>query len=119
MQKKEQQNLLDFYPSTSMEWIINDQERVVLLKPRFKSRWAERLFVPRFTSKHIKITLDQYGSWIWQRINGEQTIMAIGEQLLAEFGEEIEPVYERLGMFIKLLLRNKFITIELKEQSNE
>ena len=49
------------------------------------------------------IHLDEHGSVVWQCIDGEKTILAIGEDVKAHFGEAAEPLYERLATFFKLL----------------
>ena len=116
---KKSDNLLDYYPGRLLEWELDADERVVLLKPRFKNRWAEKVFVPKLTSRYIKITLDQYGSWVWQRIDGKTTVHQLGDKLVQEFGEKIQPVYERLGLFIKLLARNRFINLESDQPPHE
>ena len=58
---------------------------------------------------NYKINLDTFGTSVWNAINGKNTVAEIGDVLRNEFGEKIEPVYERLGLFIKMLEKNKLI----------
>lgn len=57
------------------------------------------------------IHLDEFGSFIWQAIDGERNIIAIGELVFEQFGERAEPLYERLSQYIKTLESNGFVTI--------
>ena len=43
------------------------------------------------------ITLEELGSFIWQQIDGEKSILQIGELVQEAFGEKAEPLYERLA----------------------
>ncbi len=49
------------------------------------------------------IHLDGHGSFVWQCIDGEKTIIAIGEEVKVHFGDAAEPLYERLATFFKIL----------------
>ena len=110
MKKKEEKiNLLDLIPVRNIEWVQNEKNLVVLLKPKFTSRLFAKYILPRMKSPNYKINLDLYGSTVWNNCDGKNTITEIGKRLRKEFGEEVEPVYERLAFFIKTLEKNKFI----------
>ncbi len=47
-----------------------------------------------------KITLDEYSSAVFLQIDGRKTVEKIGENLEAEFGEKVQPLYERLLLFL-------------------
>lgn len=47
-----------------------------------------------------KITLDEYGSWIFLQIDGEKNIKDIGDSLEEKFGDKVHPLYERLLLFL-------------------
>ena len=49
------------------------------------------------------VHLDEHGSFVWQCIDGNKTILAIGEDVKAHFGDAAEPLYERLATFFKIL----------------
>lgn len=53
--------------------------------------------------EYKKITLDEYGSYIFLQIDGNRTVKEIGENLELQFGEKIAPVYERLLLFLNHL----------------
>ncbi|MDW8800272.1 PqqD family protein [Clostridium sp. A1-XYC3] len=50
--------------------------------------------------EYKKITLDEYGSYVFLQIDGKKTIKDIGESLEAKYGEEANPLYERLLLFL-------------------
>ncbi len=74
-----------------------------------------RGFFKRITQILIKkpkvshIHLDELGSFIWLQIDGERTLVEIGECLLEHFGDKAKPVYERLSKFFYMLESYKFI----------
>lgn len=55
------------------------------------------------------IHLEQFGSFVWNAIDGKRNIVAIGELVKQQFGDKAEPLYERLAQYIKALEDNKFI----------
>ncbi|MCK5740140.1 PqqD family protein, partial [bacterium] len=55
--------------------------------------------MPRMKQPHFKVSLDEFGSHIWEQIDGKRTIGEIGENLQEAFGEKVEPVWNRLTKF--------------------
>lgn len=47
-----------------------------------------------------KIELDEYGSEVFLQIDGQKTVKEIGENLEAKFGDKVNPLYERLLLFL-------------------
>lgn len=47
-----------------------------------------------------KMELDEYGSAVFLNIDGIKTVKEIGEVLEEKFGEKVNPLYERLLMFL-------------------
>lgn len=90
-----------------------------LLVPRFRVGWMQ-WFQKRLTKPHFKVKLDKIGSEVWLLCDGRRTVAEIGMELERRLGEEVHPLNERLGMFLGILGRNKFITLrEPDEQSAE
>ncbi|MDW8800274.1 PqqD family protein [Clostridium sp. A1-XYC3] len=50
--------------------------------------------------EYKKITLDEYGSYVFLQIDGKKTVKDIGENLEAKYGEKAHPLYERLLLFL-------------------
>ena len=59
--------------------------------------------------KITRVRLEGMGNTVWEAINGENTIEDIGEILKEIYGEKAEPLYERLGQYLRNLEKNKFI----------
>lgn len=104
-------NLLDLTPVRMLESEDGADGRVTLLKPRFTNRLLVKYLQPRFTRPHFRVTLDRFGSHVWNRIDGSSTVREIGASLREAFGEDVEPVYQRLGLFCRQLTANKFIRL--------
>ncbi len=55
------------------------------------------------------IHLDETGSFVWPLIDGERSILVIGELVDEHFGEKAHPLYERLARYFQILDRYNFI----------
>ncbi len=55
------------------------------------------------------VHLDEFGSCIWQLIDGERDIIKIGELFKEKFGDKAEPLYERLSKYFQILDSYGFI----------
>lgn len=102
-------NMLDLTPVRQLESETGPDGRVTLLKPRFTNRLLVKYLMPRFSRPNFQVTLDEFGSHVWTRIDGLATVRDIGGSLREAFGEEVEPVYQRLGLFFRQLAANRFI----------
>lgn len=58
-------------------------------------------------SKQTTIDFDTYSSFVFKQINGKNDIYQIGQLVSKEFGQDAEPLYERLVTFIDFLEDNK------------
>ncbi len=112
---KKEDNFLELIPirKKDQEW-IEKNGLVEIIVPR--NAILERIIRPIFkTPKTMKIELDALGSCVWKSIDGERAVMDIGEIVKEEFGEDAEPVYERLSTYINILRNNKFVILEKKD----
>ena len=105
-------NLLDFTPVRLIEWEQVDDERVVLLVPKFTHSFWVRWLVPLLRRPNFRVKLDERGSLVWLHCDGHTTVGEIGERLHEQFGEEAEPLYERLVVFIRMIKQQDFIKFE-------
>ncbi len=116
MAKKEsQKNYLEFIPvqNADFPWKVNEKGIVTVMVTNkgFYNTIAQKFFKkPRVS----KIQLDEFGSFIWQQIDGETNIYAISEKVKENFGKKAEPLYPRLLKFFEILKDNKFVTLEEK-----
>jgi hypothetical protein len=76
--------------------------RVTVLKPRIRSLWLKRL-LGSWRPSPYRIHLDDVGTFVWLRCDGEHSLEEIGKQLSEAFGERVEPVEERLTRFVQQL----------------
>lgn len=60
---------------------------------------------PKITYIHF----DEMGNFIWPIIDGEKTIIEIGENVHEKFADKAEPLYERLAQYFKMLENYGFI----------
>jgi hypothetical protein len=102
-------NLLKLIPIRNIDWKKDEQGLIVLLKPKIKNPFLARHVLPRLKSPHYRISLDEVGSFIWERCDGIQTVKEIADSLRKRFGDKVEPLYERLSLFLQSLERNRFI----------
>jgi hypothetical protein len=50
--------------------------------------------------EYKKTSLDEYGSCVFLQIDGKKTVKDIGENLAVEYGDKVQPLYERLLLFL-------------------
>ncbi|MGL4730218.1 MAG: PqqD family protein [Clostridium sp.] len=50
--------------------------------------------------QYRKISLDEFGSYVFLQIDGKKTIKDIGENLKSKYGDKVNPLYERLLLFL-------------------
>ena len=114
--KLKDKNLLELIPVRCVGHELKEDGNVSLLIPRFKSKFLLN-FLPKTKSPFVKINLDQYGSGFWQTLDDKRNVQEIGSILKEKFGDAIDPVFERLNIFIFQLRRQGFI--ELKDPKDE
>lgn len=102
-------NLLDLVPEQAENFEVASDGHINILVPKYGKNPLGQWLATRLNRPYIRIKLDRIGSFVWQLCDGRATVREIARRAQAEFGEEIEPVYERLGEFMKQLDRNRFI----------
>src|SRR6056297_3392640 len=108
--KKTELDMSKIIPVQTVQYEENEEGKIVLLKPKFSSNFSKKYIIPRMKYPYYKIHLDDTGTEVWKAINGNKTAIEIGEYLQKKLGEKINPVYERLGMFLATLKNENFIT---------
>ena len=53
-----------------------------------------------------EIAFDEISSTVFLEIDGDKTVKEIGENLVKRFGDKVEPLYERLLIFINHIYIN-------------
>ena len=104
------ENYLDFVYAINSDLIWNSNESgeiiVEMENKGFTNRLAQKFFKRPAVSK---ITLEGMGSFIWTCIDGKSSIFDIGALVHDKFGEEAEPLYERLSVYMKQLDQVGFV----------
>lgn len=58
-----------------------------------------------------RLELDEIGVFVWELCDGTRTIEEIGKKMKEKFGENVEPLYERLVTFILELYKRNLILL--------
>ncbi len=113
--KREKENYLDRIPKINdKKWELDDEGyvEVTVENTGFYNTIAQKFFKkPRFSF----IKLDQYGSCVWQQIDGKKTIYEIGQILKLAHKGAADQLYERLASYFRILESNGYV-IFLKEK---
>ncbi len=112
MKKKQQkqENYLEKIPNVAENFTWDkDEKGIVTINIENKgvfNRIAQKLFKkPKVSYVH----LDEFGSFVWQQIDGEKNILSIGDDVKAQFAEKADPLYERLAKYFEILKSYGFI----------
>jgi hypothetical protein len=102
-------NLLDMIPEQCMDWEKKEDGLIVILKPKFSAPLLRRHLVPHLKKPNFKIALDEKGSFLWTHIDGRRSVKELSRLFKNRFGDEAEPLIDRLALFLQQLERNRFI----------
>ena len=80
---------------------------VLHIRHRGLSHFIAEKFFDRPPVTHVH--MEPIGSYIWRQIDGQHSVYEIGQLLHETFGEEAEPLYERLSVYMKQLENNQLI----------
>lgn len=115
---KEKKNYLDYVPLHHSGISYQKKEdgciEVEVINKGFYNRVAQ-LFFHRPKKSYIK--LDEFGSFVWNQVDGKRTIYDICILLKERFGERTEPLFERAVSFFKVLRRASLICYQKGEIS--
>lgn len=86
-----------------------DKDGIVTLEVEnkgFANKIAQKLLKkPKISYIH----LDEFGSFVWNKIDGQKTIQDIGEDVRENFGDNANPLYERLAKYFQILSSYGFV----------
>ncbi len=103
-------------PEKNIKWETGDNKRIYLLKEKSKNKIMKKLIEIFKKNQFFKIHFDEIGTFVWNNINGNNSIKDLGELLRESIhGENVPQAEARVEKFILMLLKNKFITISEKE----
>ncbi|MGN1085372.1 MAG: PqqD family protein [Lachnospiraceae bacterium] len=115
--KQSSENYLERRPmrKEGLTWSSDEKGLVTLAVENtgIMNRIAQKLLKkPKVSYVH----LEEIGSFVWPRMDGEKTILALGEAVKERFGEQAEPLYERLAKYVQILDSYHFIEWRQKEE---
>lgn len=116
MKKKKDINYLVLTPARKYDSEDREDGFINILIPRYTDFFFGKLLQPRLKNKYIRANLDEYGSAVWQEINGSTNVEQIGNKLENRFGERIQPVLPRLTTFLTQIYDAGFITFNELER---
>ncbi|PID62121.1 MAG: PqqD family protein [Ignavibacteriae bacterium] len=108
-------NFQNYLPVRNCEYEINNELVTVLFQKEQKGFIEKKLF-PKLKPKTNKIDLDEIGSFIWLRIDGENNISEITKIAEEHFQDKISPAKERVELFFQQMFRNKLISLYEKKK---
>lgn len=100
----------EMIPFRLSDW-REDEGIVTLLVPRFGRGRLGAFLDRRFHLPPYRVQLDAIGSFIWKRCDGESLVIEIGSALEREFGDRIQPMQDRLVLFLRKLTRGRFLRV--------
>jgi hypothetical protein len=59
------------------------------------------------------VHLDEVGSFVWQRCDGQATVAEIAQAMEQRFGARVAPALERLALFLRQLEGGRMIRMHL------
>lgn len=110
MKNKKNENYLEKIPvrSAEIKWSADEKGNVTLdIENKGLANRIAQVLLKKPKVSHIH--LDEMGSFVWPLIDGEKTIIQIGEDVKEHFGEKAEPLYERLAKYFQILASNGFV----------
>ncbi|MBU8920913.1 MAG: PqqD family protein [Bacteroidales bacterium] len=117
--KPSEVNLLKLIPTRLMEYETGDDGLVTIIAPREAGRIMKTILRNRVKRKITKWALDDIGSAVWNLCDGERTVGAIGEIMKEDFGERIEPCFDRLALFFGQLEGARYVEYRNLESLKE
>lgn len=107
------ENYLDRIPAFSEKysWRQEDDGMVTILMENtgiFNRIFQKLLKKPKVSYIH----LDEMGSFILPLVDGKRNIYDISVLVKERFGEQAEPLYERLVKFMQVMEANEFVVME-------
>lgn len=109
MRNTQIENYLDRKPLRNEKFSWSEDKEQVTLEIENKGVWntifQKLLKKPRISYVH----LDKMGSFVWPLLDGRKTIFEIGKAVKNQFGDEAEPLYERLVKYFQILESYHFI----------
>jgi len=108
-------NFMLYIPKRKIETFEVSKGTVKLLF--YHNKWIEKFLRWLVKRPYISdVELDKLGSRVWLLIDGNNSVHEIGKIISQEFGESVDPVYDRLLMYLRYLNRRGWIVFNRGDQ---
>ena len=99
------EDVLNIVYKKNSGFIYEADENGIVTVLQEQNHWIQRFFrkIGFRIPKYKRVELDKFGSFIMNQVDGEKTVEEIGVLLSNEFGEEANPLYERLLLFLNYI----------------
>jgi len=95
-------------------WEVKNGKVLLIFHHRKKAERFLRWLVNKPTISDVE--LDEMGSKVWLSIDGNNSVYDIGVILQQTFGKKCDPVYDRLIMFMRHLVKKGWISFDIGDQ---
>jgi len=93
-------------------WSVGDDGRVKITYEYEDVVDKVKKFFSRSSEKSYKVMyLERIGSFIFTHIDGRKTFKEIADEVSAEFGDDVEPLYERFLDYVSALWEKHYIEL--------
>ena len=115
MAKKQKENYLDYIPRPNVLFETHrNPEGHMEVRVHNKGMFNKIAQVFFKKPRYSNIELDDFGTFVWDSMDGSRSIYEIGILVREKFGDVAEPLYPRLAQYMKTLHKNHFIVYENK-----
>lgn len=105
--------LLRCLPEPAVDSETDDETgQTILLKPRYGQGRLGRLLTRRLAKPWVRIHLDELGTWVWQRLDGERSLAMLAVEMRTAFPDETKPE-RRLLMFVRQLVGTGLMRVRM------
>jgi hypothetical protein len=108
------ENLLDMYPVSTHPAGRGEDGLIKIDVPKFNNIIGRSFCNLLRLGDTFVVSLDEIGSYIYERCDGGRSVRDITLETDREFGERVEPCVQRVAEFIKSLELNGLVKVENK-----
>jgi hypothetical protein len=87
-------------PRRRLEWSEGADGRVEVLRPKFGTGRVGRWISGRLANPFLAVRLDEVGSFVWKRCDGEHTVAEIARELAGRDPSPAPDLERRLAIFL-------------------
>ena len=117
--KQPEPSFEELFPLPTVDHETDKDDMIVILRPRFQAKFLVKHLVPRLPTPYVRITLDEMGSFVWCRLDGQHTIADILNEMETSFANPVTGLpmlglSGRLQQFLRQLARHDLVRFHRK-----